>query len=137
MKWVVVLIEAIICVVSYVVADYMVTHRNGLAKGMLIGQDSKEDKLEMLKLAVTAFDGKNRGDTKLKKYTLSTTIDDSKISETTVETEKTILTYNPEDGERFIDKGFTENGAIILNTIFLLVFSTVILVLFVLLFMQH
>lgn len=135
MEWVVVLIEAIICVASYVAADYMVTHRKGLAKGMVIGQDSKEDKLEMLKLAVTAFDGKDRGATSLKDYTLSITISDGKIAETMVETKKTLLTYNEKDGERFVNKGFSETGATIVNTVLMILLATCLFLICVILFL--
>lgn len=121
-----VVIEAIICVACYIIADYMVTHRTGLAKNMLIDQDTDEDKRSMLELAVYVYRGKTNVPTKLKKYTLSTTVENNQITETMVETEKTILTYNEKDGERFTNKGFTETGATILNTVFLVVFATLL-----------
>ncbi len=115
----VVIIEAIICVACYIIVDYMVTHRTGMAKNMIIGEDSREDKLSMLELAVYVYRGQTNVPTNLKNYTLSTIVENNKIVKTMVETEKTILTYNEKDGERFVEKGFTEKGAIILNTILL------------------
>lgn len=124
MEWVVVLIEAIICVASYVLADYMVTHRNGLAKKMLIGRDASVVMLEMLVLAVSTFDGKKRGDTKLKEYTLSKTVENGQVTKVVVETEFTILTYTKKEGERYINKGFTETGATIVSTVLMIIFAT-------------
>lgn len=124
-------IQAIICVASFAIADYMVTHRTGLAKGALIGKDSDFVVLEMLKLAVATFNGKKEEKTKLKDYTISVTFENGKIASTMVETERTILTYNQKDGERITNKAFTEKGLKILYTIFLLVLMTLIHILVV------
>lgn len=126
MDYLVLGIQAIICVASFVIADYMVTHRTGLAKGILLGKDPDMVVLEMLKLAVATFNGKKEENTKLKDYTISVAFENERIVSTMVETEKTILTYNKKDGERITNKAFTENGAKILYTIFLLVFMTLI-----------
>ena len=126
MDYLVLVIQAIICVTSFMMADYMVTHRTGLAKGALIGKESDAVVLEMLKLAVATFRGQKEENTKLKDYTISVTYENEEIVSTMVETEKTILTYNQKDGERITSKAFTENGLKILYTIFLLVLMTII-----------
>lgn len=131
MDYLVLGIQAIICVASYVIADYMVTHRTGLAKGALIGKDEDSVVLEMLKLAVATFREQKEENTKLKDYTISVTFENGEIVSTMVETERTILTYNPKDGERITNKAFTEKGLKILYTIFILVLITLIYILLI------
>lgn len=126
MDYLVLVIQAIICVTSFMMADYMVTHRTGLANEMIIGKDPDEVVAEMLKLAVATFNSKKEEITKLKDYTVCTNVQNGKIVKAIVETEKTILTYNPNEGEIITNKGFTERGAKILNTIFMLALLTLI-----------
>lgn len=135
MDYLVLVIQAIICVASAVMADYMVTHRTGFASGMLIGRDPDSVVSEMLKLAVATFNGKKEENTKLKSYKISVNVENEKIVKTIVETEKTILTYNSKEGEIITNKGFTEKGAKILTTVFMLSFLTLVhIIVYILLF---
>lgn len=129
MEYLVVLIEAIICVASYVAADYMVTHRTGLAKRLIIGRDSSTVISEMRGLASTTFYGMKEDGVKLKDYAINVMVKNEKITKVTVETEKTIVAFTEEEGESIINKGFTENRAIINDTLLLLGIMQIIFIL--------
>ena len=126
MEYLVVVIEAIICVASYVIADYMVTHRTGLAKRLIIGQDSSSVISEMRGLASKIFYGMKEDNVKLKNYEISVMVKNEKITNVTVETEKTIVTFNEEEGDTIIHKGFTEKRAIINDTFLLICIMSII-----------
>lgn len=129
MEYLVLAIQIVICVTSCVMADYMVTHRTGLAKRLNIGRDSSADISEMRKLAVAAFEEKKEEDTKLKNYTISTTVENGKITKTVIETKKTMLIYTEKDEDEIIHKGITEKGAIINDTLLLIVVMDIIFIL--------
>lgn len=80
MEYLVLVIEAIICVASYGIADYMVTHRTGLARRLIIGQDPKAVISEMRGLASTIFYGMKEENVKLKDYTINVTVKNEKIT---------------------------------------------------------
>lgn len=129
MEYLVVVIQIIICVASYVIAEYMVTHRTGFAKRLIIGRDSSADISEMHKLAEAAFKEKKEDDTNLKDYTIYTTVENGKIVKTVVETKKTMLIYTGRDKEEIINKGLTEKGAIINDTLLMIVVMDLIAIL--------
>ncbi len=135
MECLVLVIQAIICVTSCVIADYTVTHRKGLAKRLIIGQDTPAVISEMRGLALATFFGM-KADTKLKDYTITTTVENEKNTKVVVETEKTIVIYTEKEGDTVTNKGFTESRAILNEMLLYLFGMDIILVLGILCFMN-